>query len=345
MRKYRKPPIPDDKEGRPRRFGFELEFGNLTVKECAETIRENFGGEIIQDNPFVVEVTGTPLGTLKIERDAKLLTSSKHREMFRRLKPDYDFAAVLAEIEDGVDRLSSYLVPCEIVTDPLPFEELAKLDEIAAILNRLNVKGTQDSFLYAFGLHINPGAPDLSGQSLTAYLQAFLLIADWIIADADLDFSRRFFTSYIDPFPDRYLQKVLDINYRPSREALIGDYLADNPTRNRGLDMLPLFCEIDESLVMSRVNGEERDLIKKRPAYHYRLPDCRIGDPNWYIADDWNRWWYVEAVAADIGLRDDLLKLWRKNSLKFFMTRKSGWIEIVADFLQNRIKPPGDGHE
>lgn len=342
MQGYLKPPIINNSAGEPRRFGFELEFGNLTVRECAEAIRAQFGGEIEQINPFAVEIVNSALGRLKVERDAKLLTSSKHRQMFSKINLDFNLDAMLDEIEDGVDRLSSYLIPCEIVTEPLPFEAFPGLDEIVTVLNRINAKGTQGSFLYAFGLHINPAAPDLGGETILAYLQSFLLIADWIIEDAGIDFSRRFFTSYIDPFPGRYLDKILDEEYAPSLQVLIGDYLDDNPTRNRPLDMLPLFCEIDDRMVMARVNKLERDLIGSRPAFHYRLPDCRLGDQTWSIASSWNRWWYVEVLAADRGLRAELLKLWKANSLEFFMTRKNDWIGLVREFLDSRIKMPED---
>ena len=38
---------------------------------------------------------------------------------------------------------------------------------------------------------------------------------------------------------------MLDAGYGPDLGALIDDYLAANPTRNRALDLLPLFAELD----------------------------------------------------------------------------------------------------
>jgi hypothetical protein len=43
----------------------------------------------------------------------------------------------------------------------------------------------------------------------------------------------------------------------------------------------------------------QRKLVKARPAFHYRLPNCEIDDPDWRIARDWNYWIEVEKLAND----------------------------------------------
>jgi hypothetical protein len=40
-------------------------------------------------------------------------------------------------------------------------------------------------------------------------------------------------------------------------------------------------------------------LVKPRPTFHYRLPDCRIDEPGWRPSVDWNRWVAVERLAED----------------------------------------------
>jgi hypothetical protein len=43
----------------------------------------------------------------------------------------------------------------------------------------------------------------------------------------------------------------------------------------------------------------ERELIKPRPAWHYRLPNCLIDDPEWSLARPWSEWVTIERLAAD----------------------------------------------
>jgi hypothetical protein len=277
---------------------------------------------------------------VRIERDAELLNSVKYREVLARFNIDFDQGTLARELEQGVDRLSSRLVPCEIVTEPLAFCDFAKLNEVVAVLDGLCAQGTQESLIFAYGTHINPAVPDLAADTITGYLQGFLLIYDWIVKDSGTDFSRRHFTRFIDPYPAGYRNKVLAKDYRPNASRLIADYLTDNPTRNRALDMLPMFCEIDEQQVLAGVVSGERSLIKKRPTFHYRLPDCRVGDPEWSIASEWNRWWYVEVLAHRDELRRQLLDRWQRYQTDTLFSTDSGWVEIVAEFLATEIEHP-----
>lgn len=340
MKNYWKPVILKNAAGEHRRVGFEFEFGNLTVRETAEALQNSMGGTIQEDNPFYFKIIDSSIGKLKIERDAELLKSVKYREVFSKINVDFNPDALVREIEQGIDNISSFLIPCEIVTEPLTFKEFPKLDEIVKILNSLKAKGTRDSIFYAFGLHINPSVPDLDIKTLVTFMQSFLLLTDWIIDDSKIDFSRRFFTSFIDPFPNSYIERVLDPKYDSTVETFIDDYLEFNPSRNRALDLLPVLCEIDKDRVLAGVKTEDRSLVRGRPAFHYRLPDCRLGDMEWSIADEWNRWWYVETIASDNKLRANLFELWDKNKKRFFMTRKKQWIDTVKDFLNRHITTP-----
>ncbi len=60
--------------------------------------------------------------------------------------------------------------------------------------------------------------------------------------------------------------------------------------------MLPLFVYLDENRVRSQVDDE---LVKPRPTFHYRLPDCDIHKPEWGLHVAWNDWVEVERLAAD----------------------------------------------
>ena len=93
-----------------------------------------------------------------------------------------------------------------------------------------------------------------------------------------------------------YARKVVDPSYWPTLDTLIDDYLADNPTRNRALDLLPLFAFVDEARVRRAVQDP---LVKARPTFHYRLPNSEIHRPDWDFAGAWNDWLQVERLAAD----------------------------------------------
>jgi hypothetical protein len=224
-----------------------------------------------------------------------------------------------------------------VVTEPIPFRDLAILDTLIETMNHLGAEGTQDSLIYAFGLHINPSIPDNSSDTLRRYIQAFLLLHAWIIESSAIDITRRFFTKYIDPFPLDYIELVLDTTYQPDTSRLIADYMAHNPTRNRALDMLPILCELDEELVLNAVNVDELNLLKGRPAFHYRLPDCKVNVPGWSTAAPWNQWTYIETLATDHQLLHELIDAWRETNSKFTLTPNSAWVQCLTSILSQKF--------
>ncbi len=119
------------------------------------------------------------------------------------------------------------------------------------------------------------------------------MLSDWLRAVISVSLTRRVL-AFADPFPPNYVLQVTDPDYRPDMNALIDDYLLYNPTRNRELDLLPLFAWIDEKRVRAVVDDKR---IKMRPTFHYRLPDARLDRPDWTIITEWNRWCVVERLA------------------------------------------------
>ena len=228
-------------------------------------------------------------------------------------------------------------MPCEVVTSPIPLNELDKLDTLTEALKAIGAEGTQQKLLYAFGLHINPSMPDRSATTLRRYIQAFLLLQSWIIESSQIDVTRRFFTKYIDPFPGSYMELVLDPDYKPEMSTLIDDYLKHNPTRNRALDMLPILCDLDKERVMNGIRKDERDLVKGRPAFHYRLPDCKVSEPDWRVNVSWNQWVYVEKLACDGLLLNELIDTWRGKRNRFSIAPSIDWALRLSTLLSQKF--------
>ena len=335
-RHYHQPPQVNDKSGRPRRAGFEFEFGNLPIVETAEALQQALGGELDIKSPFEAVLRDSSLGKLKVERDADILKSVRYRSWLENLGVEFKPGSIAHDIETNIDNASRTLIPCEVITEPISFDRLQLLDTLIATLNGLGAEGTQHSLIYAFGLHINPSIPDNSSDSLRRYIQAFLLLYTWIIDSSRIDITRRFLTKYIDPFPQTYMERVLDPDYQPNMDGLIDDYLADNPTRNRALDMLPILVELDEPRVLNSINDDERNLIKGRPAFHYRLPDCKVNEQGWSAAAAWNKWVYVEQVANDEALLAELIEAWRNSSSSFSLAPKTAWATHLTSLLAQK---------
>ncbi|MFT7372144.1 MAG: hypothetical protein ACI9T9_000826 [Oleiphilaceae bacterium] len=334
MENFTIPSVTTSESGHERRAGFEFEVGNVSIEQVANALHEEFGGSIKKASPYEFHIKGLAIGDLKIERDTQLLTSLKYRHWLKELGVDFSPGSDAEKIEHEVDKLSRWLIPCEIVTSPIPFSKFEHLQTLVRVLNDVGAEGTQKSLQYAFGLHINPEVPKMDVTVLLPFVQAFLLMTDWIIEESGTDFSRRFFTKYIDPFPSSYAELVLDNDYSPTMTQFIDDYLVHNPSRNRPLDMLPIFHEIDKARLLQALPEDERSLVKGRPAFHYRLPDCRVGEPAWSVATEWNRWAIIERIAESASLREKLIFSWKKEQNAFSLNHKASWVKQVDKFLQ-----------
>lgn len=279
--------------GEMRRVGVEMEMAQISLPDMALAVQRAFGGRIESDNPFVVHVRGTRHGDFQLELDSNLLKEREYLKFLRRLGVEVDPEAGLDQV---LSDLAGLVVPHELVAPPVPWTALPELDELREALRNKGALGTHASLLYAFGLQLNVEAACLEPGYLRDILRAFLLLHEWLMERGEVDLSRRF-TPYVNPFPGRYARRILAHDYAPDMAGLIDDYLRDNPTRNRPLDMLPLFTHVDRARVMAA--PVERHLVKPRPAFHYRLPNCQIDEPDWSLALPWNDWVAVERLADD----------------------------------------------
>lgn len=281
-----------------RRIGLELEVASISPQAMGESVTAVLGGTIEHESAFLSRVRDTELGDFNIELDASILRDRRYQEALAEIGIDIGEGEARNNIEDVMSRLAGLVVPRELVGPPVPWTELARLDEIRLRLHEAGAKGTHSSPFYAFGLQINIEAASLEADGLLAMLRAFLLKYDWLLERSDVDLARRI-SPYVQSYPEDYVAHVLDPDYQPDLTTLIDDFLYYTPTRNRPLDLLPLFAHIDKERVMAA--PVEKELIKPRPAFHYRLPNCLIDEPDWNLSIPWNDWVAVERLAADPG--------------------------------------------
>lgn len=294
MTEIRLPPIKNNKQGQPRKVGFELEYVGIPLLETARLIADIFPGEIVEETRSSVRLAGTTYGDFTIMLDMAMmqkLSASVAEES--RLNPDNKTLKSLAEQLLGP--LVSNWVPNEIVTPPLPLEALAEVDKLSAMLRENGGKGTRASPLYAFGLHINAEIPDIPLERLRDYIAAFVLMQERLQNEGRMDFTRQV-SQFAKLFPEEYAEYILRADYRPDFPTLIDDYIRFNPTRNRALDMLPAFMKFEEARVKAKVADV---LVRPRPTFHYRLPNCDLDNPEWSVIDEWNLWVKVEELAED----------------------------------------------
>jgi hypothetical protein len=292
-------------DGEKRRVGFEIEFGGLPLEGIASLIVRLFGGRVQRFNPYKCCVRDTDYGTFVIGLDFRLLKETLLKEKLGALgfgaEEDLELIGVMEEV---LATFSEMFVPYEIATPPIPVDKLAVLNTLEDELRAAGAQGTGAVLHYAFGLHINPDVPSFEAASILRHLRAFLLLYEWIVQRTNTDLLRQM-SPFISPFEREYAELVLDPLYRPELALLISDYLLFNPTRNRPLDLLPLFMLLDEKRVKTAIDDPK---VTPRPTFHYRLPDCRIDEPGDSICEAWNYWVAVEKVANDAGLIERMSK-------------------------------------
>lgn len=296
MPEFESLPWRENHAGEPRRVGVEMEMAGLDAGRIAAAVVAELGGDFEPESAFSGNVHGTRLGDFRIELDASVLTSRGYLDTLNKLGIEIEPGELRDNLESVLSRLAGLVVPHELVCPPLAVDRLPEIDAVRARLHAAGARGTHSSALYAFGLQFNVEVHDTGAEHLLSVLRAFFLAFPDIVERENIDFSRKL-TPFVQPFPADYVALVLDPDYAPDRDRLIDDFLAHTPTRNRPLDLLPLFAWLDEERVMAA--PVERHLIKPRPTWHYRLPNCLIDDPGWSLHAPWADWVRVERLAAD----------------------------------------------
>ncbi|MAR91390.1 MAG: hypothetical protein CML06_11015 [Pseudomonadales bacterium] len=321
------PPVTENHQGEERRVGVELEFAALEPREIIARIQQHFGGEPERHNSFEFTVAGTSLGDFQVELDASYVKAvGAHLEDSGDLDEEFSVEAVAKEL---LTKAAEQFVPWELVTPPVPVSRLHEIDRLFASLRDAGAQGTRNSIRYAFGLHLNPELPATDAETILAYFRAYLCLYEWLADQDRIDLTRRI-TNYIKHFNKDYIQQVVDLRYRPTLSGFMEDYMQANPSRNRSMDLLPMFAHLDEPRVRNRVDDAR---IKGRPTLHYRLPNCDIDNPRWNLHRPWRNWLKVERLAND---RDRLQQFCNEYSryLKTFDLFGGEWLKISSRMLR-----------
>lgn len=285
-------PEPFNDAGAERLTGVEIEFAHLAPEDAAGIVRGRFGGDLRPDGPEGFVLKGAEGGDWKIYLDTAL-------------RSEADTALERAGLE-----LGRALVPVEVVTPPLAHAQLGQLDDLSRDLRRAGALGSGGGWLYGFGVHFNPEAPRLTGTATVHILTAYALAEDWLRAHHPIDRMRRLLP-FTDPYPRSLVDALAEAWPGLALDALAGVYAAHRPSRNRGLDMLPLLRHLDPEGFARRFPGEEN--TGARPTFHYRLPDSRIDEREWSLVAEWNRWVLVERIAADRAAMAHLVDGWQAH--------------------------------
>jgi hypothetical protein len=299
-------PLPRDRDrdGQPRRTGVEIEFSGLEAEDVAAIAVDRLGGQAEQVDSHAWQVKDSRIGRLDIYLD----TALRHAEN-----------SVLKRI--GLD-LGKEVIPVEIVTQPLDRDALTALDGLRAALREAGAQGTRAGMTYGFGVHLNPSIASRDAEGITNPLLAYALIEPWMRETQPIDLSRRVLP-FTDPYPTRLVAALCDAGpVSPEEAAEI--YLTHAKSRNYGLDMLPIFAWMDEDRVV-RALGEGSG-VSARPAFHFRLPDCRIDEEDWSLAHEWGRWRLVEQVAGDTALLKQMAEDWQRMHGSVVL-RRAPWAE------------------
>lgn len=326
------PPLTENKNGQPRHVGVELEFSSLSSQQSAELICKRFGGKIVSYDPHYYEVRDTQLGNFDCKLDVRYAHPSEEKEetakrLLSGLVREDKLNDFLRRTESFIGDVGQGWLPTEIVGPPIPYTQIPLLDELVGDLIAEGAEGTESSWAYAFGVQLNPEIAASNSDYLLRHLQAYCLLSDWLREDINIDVTRRILP-FVDRFPLSYIKLILQKSYRPSREQLIDDYLHYNPTRNRELDMLPLFRYLDEKRVMDTITSS---LVKARPTFHYRLPNASFNKPGWSLTGEWNRWLKVEMLAHAKKSLSEMAAAFLENQSRVF---HGNWARMSAQWLE-----------
>lgn len=274
-----------------RLVGIEIELGGLTENALARVTQAEFGGDIRRkgDQKYLVE--NSRLGDIEIYLDTSL---RKNRE------------SALKKL--GLEAARG-IIPVEIVFPPVAPDAIAGLDRFCDKARDAGAEGSRDGLLLGYGVHLNVETADSTLAHILPVLQSYALLEDLLRALDPIDPSRRLLP-FVDPYPRALVDDLATRSFADLDELTLC-YLDHVTSRNHGLDMLPIFADLNEPLVHEHIS--EKQKLSPRPTYHFRLPECRIDEANWSLSQEWDRWCALEAVARNQTCLADLKAGWTEH--------------------------------
>jgi len=315
------PPVSRTADGAERRVGFELEFSGVSLERAIAAVAEALDGEIKSETAAECTIAAPEFGDFVVEIDWSYL---KRKAAEDEAQPDD------SRWLETLSQAAALVVPLEVVCPPLGLSDLPVLEPVVRSLRNAGAVGTDESLAAADGVHVNAEIPRLDAPTIFAYLRAFALLQWWLVDAHDVDVARRL-SPYVNLYPEAYLERVASMP-NANLDEIFADYLTHNATRNRALDLLPLLAEIDEARVKESVDDPR---IKARPAFHYRLPNCHIEQPDWSLDSAWNTWCVVERVATNAALLDELAAAFIESERPVLGVSRANWVAHVDKWLRD----------
>ncbi|WP_425092158.1 amidoligase family protein [Tropicimonas sp. S265A] len=294
---------PDISEDHLGRIGLELEFSGLSERTAAEVVALATNSQARKHAPGYWTCQTEAFGKCEVYLD------TRYAETARELGGE------------TAEKLLRNVVPVELVTEPFSRDRLPDFDIIVSSLRDAGAVGSRDGVFLGFGLHLNIEAAEMDGAAVARRVAAYALLEPFLRAEDPIDVSRRMLP-FVRPYADAFVDALAN-SLPTSFDGLLAAYLAHAPSRDHGLDMLPLLATVDDARVTEAAKG--LGSVKARPAYHFRLPDCRIDEADWSIDLAWNQWKLVDAVAQD----KELLNKLRRERLDF----DGDWSDRVSEIL------------
>lgn len=308
--------------GAMRRVGVEMEFTGVNLHTVAEVLR-NFTGDLSRHSLVVWYAQHPDWGQFELELDWDYL---------KRLADEQPFSLEEENWANFLQEVAAMVVPIEVVCPPIRVDRLGDLDALVRALHDAGAQGTDDSIFAAYGVHLNVEVPAMKPEVVLGYLKAFCLLQWWLSEAHKVDFTRKI-TPYVNLYPEAYVRRILETD-SADWDGLIRVYTLHNETRNRALDLYPLFAHYDESKVNKAMMRDRK--IKKRPAFHYRLPNCEIDRPGWTLAEPWALWCEVERLAYNERALQELTRVYLGKDRALLGVNRRQWTEYIKQWLGDR---------
>lgn len=283
-------------DGSVRKVGIEIEFSGIKLIEAVDAVAAYFGGTVKKKSAYTYIVASEKYGDFIIECDSSFLKDRQIKNWLESIGIRIP-KKINKRIDKELSEMSDIIVPNEVTTPPFQCTDLKKFENLTDLLSDLKAKSDHTPISLApCGLHINVEAIEISTREILPILQSFILHYDRLVERVD---TIRRLAPYITDYPRKYKKLIMASSYLPSTRQLFIDYLKHNPTRNRALDLTPIIAHYDRGLI-DETPKIEKNLIKARPAFHYRLPNCHLEDQRWKFHQEWNEWVKLEETAKQL---------------------------------------------